>query len=61
VPDDTHRIVTPDDHCVPCHRKGCDDTERSICLEELPPEKVRKTAGEVLDAIKERDKSTRTI
>lgn len=61
VPDDTHRIVAPDDHCVPCHRKGCDDTERSVCLEELPPEKVRKTAGEVLDAIKERDKSTRTI
>ncbi len=61
VPDDTHRIVTPDDDCVPCHRKGCDDTERSICLEKLPAEKVRKEVGEVLEATKERDKSTRTI
>ncbi|MGE5700529.1 MAG: putative lipopolysaccharide heptosyltransferase III [Deltaproteobacteria bacterium] len=52
VPDDTHRIVTPDDHCVPCRRKGCDDTERSICLEELPADKVRKEVDKAIEAIR---------
>ena len=46
VVDDLHRVVTPDRHCVPCHRKGCDGTERSLCLEEL-------TVGEVLRAVEE--------
>ncbi|MCL5885107.1 MAG: glycosyltransferase family 9 protein [Deltaproteobacteria bacterium] len=51
VPDDTHRIVTPDNPCVPCHRKGCDGTERSICLEELGAEKVKNAISEVIAAI----------
>ncbi len=50
VPDDTHRIVTPDNPCVPCHRKGCDGTERSICLEELGAEKVKKAVSDVIAA-----------
>ncbi len=50
VPDETHRIVTPDDPCVPCHRKGCDDTERSLCLENLGPEKVKAAVDAVLEA-----------
>jgi heptosyltransferase-3 len=51
VPDDTHRIVTPDNPCVPCHRKGCDGTERSICLEELGAEKVKNAISEVIAEI----------
>ncbi len=50
VPDATHRVVTPDDACAPCHRKGCDDTERSRCLEALPAGTVVAAIGDVLDA-----------
>ncbi len=50
VPDATHRVVTPDDGCVPCNRKGCDDTERSRCLEALLAGTVAATIGDVLDA-----------
>jgi len=50
VPDDTHRVVIPDDPCVPCHRKGCDGKERSLCLEELGAEKVKSAISEVIAA-----------
>ncbi|HEX8043420.1 glycosyltransferase family 9 protein [Candidatus Deferrimicrobium sp.] len=48
VPDDLHRVVTPDMECVPCHRKGCDGKEKSLCLEKLPAEKVLGAAEEIL-------------
>jgi len=35
IADDRHRMITPAMDCVPCNRKGCDDTGRSRCLEEL--------------------------
>lgn len=50
LPDDLHRVVVPDMPCVPCHRKGCDGKEKSICLEELPADKVLRAAGEMLRA-----------
>ena len=50
VPDDLHRVITPDMQCVPCRRKGCDGKEKSICLEELPAEKVLGAAEEILRA-----------
>ncbi|MCL5966783.1 MAG: glycosyltransferase family 9 protein [Deltaproteobacteria bacterium] len=50
VVDARHRIVAPEMPCLPCHRKGCDGTERSLCLEELEAERVVRTAFEVLDA-----------
>jgi heptosyltransferase-3 len=50
VPDDRHRIVIPDDPCVPCHQKGCDGKERSVCLEELGTEKVKNAISEVIAA-----------
>jgi len=50
LPDDFHRVVAPDMPCVPCHRKGCDGKEKSICLEELPAEKVLGPVGEMLRA-----------
>lgn len=52
VQDALHRVVTPDLPCAPCHNKGCDGTERSICLEEMGEGKVRKTIGEVLAAMR---------
>lgn len=42
VADDRHRMVTPAMDCVPCNRKGCDDTGRSRCLEELDVATVMK-------------------
>lgn len=51
VPDDLHRVVAPDMPCVPCNKEGCDRKGRSICLEELPVEKVLRTAGEMLRAV----------
>ena len=50
VPDDLHRVVEPDMPCVPCHKKGCERKGRSVCLEELPAEKVLRAAGEMLRA-----------
>lgn len=51
VPDDLHRVVTPDMDCVPCNKEGCDRKGRSVCLEELPAEKVLRAAGEMLRAV----------
>ena len=50
LPDDLHRVVAPDMPCVPCNMEGCDRKGRSVCLEELPAEKVLRAAGEVLQA-----------
>jgi heptosyltransferase-3 len=35
VPDDTHRVVTANMSCIPCNRRGCHDTEKCRCLDEL--------------------------
>jgi len=51
IPDETHRVVRPDDPCVPCNRKGCEDREVSLCLEKMPVEKVWKPVREMLDGI----------
>ncbi len=48
VEDATHRIARSDKPCVPCNDKGCEGTERSICLEELGVEAVARLADEVL-------------
>jgi heptosyltransferase-3 len=48
LPDDLHRVVAPDMPCVPCNMEGCDRKGRSVCLEELPAEKVLHAAGEML-------------
>jgi len=50
IPDATHRVVCPDDPCVPCHRKGCDHSEVSLCLYTMRTEKVIREAGEALEA-----------
>jgi heptosyltransferase-3 len=48
IADDRHRMVTPAMDCVPCNRKGCDDTGRSLCLEELDVAMVMKAVEEHL-------------
>ena len=50
LPDDLHRVVAPDMPCVPCNKKGCDRKGRSVCLDDLPAEKVLRAAGEMLRA-----------
>lgn len=50
VPDETHRTVTSDHPCVPCHNKGCDGKEISLCMEELGAENVKKAISEVIAA-----------
>jgi len=39
---DGHRVVIPDDACVPCRDKGCHNSGISRCLETLGIEKVRE-------------------
>ncbi len=36
-----HRVVQDDRECAPCGRDGCLNTKRSLCLDELPAEKVK--------------------
>lgn len=35
ITNDMHRIAAPTLECVPCNRRGCDDTGSSLCLEQL--------------------------
>lgn len=35
IVDDLHRVVTAGMQCVPCNRKGCSNSEKSLCLDEL--------------------------
>ena len=39
---DKHQVVTSDMDCSPCHRKGCEGSGRSRCLENIPVERVRE-------------------
>jgi len=43
-----HRVVTAEGDCVPCHRKGCDNSNVSKCLENLAPERLKNILREVL-------------
>lgn len=43
-----HRVITPDRQCAPCHKKGCNGTGRSECLEELDTEKVKAAIEEAI-------------
>lgn len=44
-----HRVILPNRDCVPCHQKGCDNSGRSRCLEELTAEQVKSVIREVLE------------
>lgn len=47
-----HLVVQKDFSCVPCRRKGCDDSEVSLCLEELSFHEVRPVVRRQLEEIK---------
>ena len=49
--DELHRVVTAVMPCIPCNRKGCDDTEKSRCLDELSADRVYAEAGTILSAL----------
>lgn len=45
-----HRVVVPDESCVPCRKKGCEHSEISRCLMELPLEKITAAVVEQLQS-----------
>jgi heptosyltransferase-3 len=51
VADELHRVVTAEMPCIPCNRKGCDDSEKSRCLDELSADKVYAEADDILSAV----------
>lgn len=48
VADGRHKIICPKRDCVPCRNKGCDNTGRSRCLEELTVDEVVKYIEEII-------------
>ena len=46
-----HRVILPEMDCVPCHKKGCDGSGQSRCLNELTPEQVIPVICEALDSM----------
>lgn len=40
-----HLIVQKNLPCVPCRQKGCQDSEKSVCLDELTLEEVKERLG----------------
>jgi lipopolysaccharide heptosyltransferase III len=51
VTDELHRVVTADMPCVPCNRKGCDDSRKSRCLDDLSVDRVYAEARPMLKTI----------
>lgn len=45
---ENHRVVVPLMECVPCHKKGCGGSERSLCLETLEVGEVKRVVHEAL-------------
>jgi heptosyltransferase-3 len=53
-----HRVIVPDQECVPCQKKGCRDEGRSQCLDELKPEKVQAVIQQSLNQLSIRQSFT---
>jgi ADP-heptose:LPS heptosyltransferase len=47
-PGDRHRVVLAEGDCAPCHRKGCDNSDVSKCLEDFPVKKIKASLREAL-------------
>jgi heptosyltransferase-3 len=45
---DGNLVVLPDMDCSPCHKKGCDGSGRSKCLDNLPVAKVQDAVEKML-------------
>lgn len=50
-PGEKNKVVLPDMDCSPCHKKGCDGSGRSECLETLAVKKVQDVVEEMLTNI----------
>ncbi len=48
-PGKNHRIILPDMDCAPCHQKGCNGSGRSLCLEKINAEQVKKVVRNALE------------
>lgn len=48
---DKHHVVVPDMNCVPCHKKGCNGSGQSKCLENLEVDKVQGVIRRELEKI----------
>jgi len=44
-----HRVVLPEMDCVPCHRKGCDNSGLSRCLDALSTDEAKRIIHEALE------------
>ena len=51
IVDDLHKIVIPKMECVPCSRRGCNDSEISQCLVHLEADAVIEVIGLVLQKL----------
>jgi predicted lipopolysaccharide heptosyltransferase III len=55
--DDLHKIITPQMECVPCNKKGCDDSGsgngKSQCMKRLEADAVLQEIDRVLSVLKE--------
>jgi heptosyltransferase-3 len=47
-PGERNQVVLPDMDCSPCHKKGCDGSGRSKCLDNLPVVKVQDAVETML-------------
>jgi len=45
---DQHQVVLPEMDCVPCKRKGCNHSGRSLCLKALSTDSVKSVIHEVM-------------
>jgi heptosyltransferase-3 len=48
---DRHKVIVPEGACIPCRKKGCEDSGRSRCLEELRVDQVQTTIEQALNRI----------
>ena len=50
-PGEKNKVVLPDMDCSPCHKKGCDGSGRSECLETLAVKKVQNAVETMMSGI----------
>jgi predicted lipopolysaccharide heptosyltransferase III len=50
-PGDRNQVVLPDMDCSPCHKKGCDGSGRSKCLDNLLVAKVQSAVETMLNKV----------
>lgn len=44
-----HRVILPEMDCTPCQKKGCDNSGRSRCLEQLSTDQVKSVIREAIN------------